>query len=100
MGTLDFASTMSMLDSRVRKNGQSRYIARSRSRPSSECRARQVVIAEPKPYQPGNIKRHCAQLNTQGIARRSSMRRVLAREVGRLPIFSVAISLITVEDQK
>ena len=33
-----------------------------------------ALTAAPKPYQPGSIRRHCAQLNTQGMARRSSMR--------------------------
>ena len=41
--------------------------------PCSGCSASQASTAEPKPYQPGSISRHCAQLNTQGIARRSSM---------------------------
>ena len=56
--------------------------------------------ALPKPYQPGSISRHCAQLNTQGMARRSSISRVFLREAGRLPMFSVAISVMTVEAQK
>ena len=48
--------------------------------PSSGCAASQALTAVPKPYQPGSISRHCAQLNTQGIARRSSMRvELLAR---------------------
>ena len=68
--------------------------------PWSGCSAIQVSIALPKPYQPGSIRRHCAQLNTQGIARRSSIARVFLREAGRLPMLSVAISLITVEAQK
>ena len=42
--------------------------------------ASHASTAAPKPYQPGSIRRHCAQLNTQGMARRSSMRcRALAR---------------------
>jgi ribosomal protein S14 len=57
-------------------------------------------MALPKPYQPGSIKRHCAQENTHGIARRSSMARVFLREAGRLPMFSVEISLMTVDSQK
>ena len=60
----------------------------------------QVSTALPNPYQPGSISRHCAQLNTQGMARRSSISRVFLREAGRLPIFKVAISVITVEAQK
>ena len=58
------------------------------------------LTAEPKPYQPGSISRHCAQLNTQGIARKSSIAVVFLREAGREPILSVAISVITVEAQK
>ena len=58
------------------------------------------MAAVPKPYQPGSIRRHWAQLKTQGIARRSSMLRVFLREAGRLPILSVAISPITVDSQK
>ena len=56
--------------------------------------------AEPKPYQPGNIKRHCAQLKTQGIARRSSMRIDALRDAGRLPMLSSVISLIGVDARK
>ena len=54
----------------------------------------------PKPYQPGSISRHCAQPNTHGIARRSSMRREFVREAGRLPMFRFAISPMTVDSQK
>ena len=68
--------------------------------PFSGCSAIHVSTALPKPYQPGSISRHCAQLNTQGMARRSSMARVFLRDAGRLPMLSVAISLITVEAQK
>ncbi len=42
--------------------------------PSLGRAASHALTAAPKPYQPGSISRHCAQLNTQGIARRSSMR--------------------------
>ena len=59
-----------------------------------------VSTALPNPYHPGNINRHCAQLNTQGMARRSSISRVFLREAGRLPMFRVAISVMTVEAQK
>ena len=83
------ASTMSMFASRAWKNGHSRYMACSIAMPSSGCAASQALTAVPKPYQPGSIRRHCAQLNTQGIARRSSMLRVCLREAGRLPMFSV-----------
>jgi hypothetical protein len=60
----------------------------------------QASTALPKPYHPGSISRHCAQLNTQGMARRSSISRVFLRDAGRLPMLSVAISVMTVEAQK
>src|SRR6516165_11065781 len=68
------ARTMSMFDSMVVKNGQSLYMAWSVPMPSSGCALTQFLTAVPNPYQPGNITRHCDQLKTQGIARRSSMR--------------------------
>ena len=74
-------------------------IARSTDKPSPGCAASHVLTAVPKPYQPGSISRHCAQLNTHGIARRASMLRVCVREAGRLPMFSVAISPITVDSE-
>ena len=42
--------------------------------------AHQDSTAVPKPYQPGSIRRHRLQLNTQGMARRSSMRCEAVRE--------------------
>ena len=39
------------------------------------------------------MTRACAQLNTQGMARRSSMRSDFVRDAGREPIFSSAISV-------
>ena len=68
--------------------------------PLSGCCATQISTALPKPYQPGSISRHCAHENTQGMARRSSISRVFLREAGRLPMFSVAISVMTVDAQK
>ena len=68
--------------------------------PLSGCSAIHASTALPKPYQPGSISRHCAQENTQGIARRSSIARVFLRDAGRLPMFSVEISLMTVDAQK
>ena len=65
--------------------------------PLSGLSAIQASTALPNPYQPGSISRHCAQLNTQGMARRSSISRVFLREAGRLPMLSVEISVITVE---
>ena len=93
------ASTMSMLDSMVRKNGQSRHISPQIAMPSGRA-AHQDSTAVPKPYQPGSISRHWLQLNTQGMARRSSMRCEAVREAGRLPMFSSAISAIGVEARK
>ena len=60
----------------------------------------QAVTAEPNPYQAGNISRHCAQPKTHGIARKSSTRVDFLREAGRLPMWRLAISLITVDSQK
>src|SRR5579863_10256858 len=100
MARLDFASTMSMFDSSVRKNGQCLYMARSRSSPLSGLSAQKTSTAEPKPYQPGSIRRHCAHENTQGIARKSSIACVFLRLAGREPMLRVAISVMTVEDQK
>ena len=56
-----------------------------------------MATAVPKPYQPGNITRLWAQLNTQGMARKSSMVQSALREAGRLPMFKLAISEITVD---
>ena len=94
------ARTMSMFESIVVKNGQSRYIACKVLSACFGCAAINARTADPKPYQPGSIRRHCDQLNTQGMARRSSMRVDLVREAGRLPIFRLAISPITVASQK
>src|ERR1700738_237006 len=44
----------------------------------------QALTALPKPYQAGSINRHCAQLNTHGMARRSSIRDDGLRDDGRL----------------
>ena len=68
--------------------------------PSVGWLAIHALMAAPKPYQPGSISRHCAQLNTQGMARKSSMRVDGLREAGRLPMLSLAISPITVDSQK
>src|SRR5580692_1887111 len=81
----DLDSTISKLSTVARKNGHASSI--SRSNPLSDARS-----AWPTPYHPGNITRACAQLKTQGIARRSSMRCELERDAGREPIFSSEIS--------
>src|ERR1700722_13070115 len=100
MARLDFESTMSMLDSVVRKKGQFLYIARRCSSPCSGSASMNSSTAAPNPNQPGSIRRHCAQENTHGIARRSSIAWVFLREAGREPMLRVALSEMTVEDQK
>ena len=61
------------------------------SRAAAPC-PRTPASAWPTPYQPGSMIRACAQENTQGIARRSSIRSDLVRLAGREPILSPAIS--------
>ena len=92
-----------MFDSRVAKNGHSLEhrlqggdALASRRAPS----AIQSPMAEPKPYQPGSSRRHWPHEKPQGIARRSSMRRVDLREAGREPRLSSAISAIGVAAKK
>ena len=68
--------------------------------PSPSKSDSQPSTAVAKPYQPGSITRHCDQLNTQGIARRSSILPVCLRADGREPMLSVEISLITVDARK
>ena len=89
MGRLDLASTISRLETTERKNGEA---ACRRASVASRVRRRRRRGAEPKPYQPGSMTRACDQENTQGMARRSSMRLEAVREAGRLPIFRSAIS--------
>src|SRR5579862_6305910 len=100
MARLDLESTMSMFDSIVRKNGHWSTMSCKRFKPSAGCAARYAFTAEPKPNQPGSIRRHCAQENTHGIARKSSIDIDFLREAGREPMLSVAISVMTVEAQK
>lgn len=57
-------------------------------------------MALPKPYQPGSSMRHWPQENTQGMARRSSMRPVAFLLAGRLPMLSSMISAIGVALKK
>ena len=87
---------MSRFDSTERKNGHDWCISRSSSilprRDSTQC-----STAAPKPYQPGSIRRDWLQLNTQGMARMSSMVCVARREAGRLPILSSESSVIGVD---
>ncbi len=66
-----------------------RMLARATRRP--RCRSR---------TSPGSMSRHWPQLNTQGIARRSSMRVDAVRDAGRLPMLSSAISAIGVAPRK
>ena len=91
-----------MFDSTLRKNGQRSCISASSASPpgGSSWASSQASTAEPKPYQPGSISRHWPQLNTQGIARRSSMRVDAVRDAGRLPMLSSAISAIGVAARK
>ena len=83
----DFDSTISRLSTVARKNGHASSISRNRAGSANER------SACPTPYQPGNMTRAWAQLNTQGMARRSSIRSELVRDAGREPIFRSAISL-------
>ena len=98
------ASTMSMLLSRVVKNGHWRNIfcnsASAALRPCGPSACRNCSTAEPKPYQPGRVSRHWPQLKPQGMARRSSMRWLALREAGREPMLSCAISRIGVALKK
>ncbi|MNV75942.1 hypothetical protein D3C71_1692690 [compost metagenome] len=97
------ASTMSMLDSRVRKNGHWRYIFCSRASwvlGSLPSRFTNASTAEPKPYQPGSVRRHWPQLKPQGMARRSSIFWLALRLAGREPMLSSAISRMGVELKK
>ena len=91
-----------MFDSTLRKNGQRACIS-AQERAVAVRRAASAShasTAEPKPYQPGSISRHWPQLNTHGIARRSSMRVDAVRDAGRLPMLSSAISAIGVDARK
>src|SRR5215510_12328385 len=62
------ASTISIFESSVAKNGHSEAIACRRGMPLSGWASTQAVTAEPNPYQAGSIRRHWAQPKTQGIA--------------------------------
>src|SRR3982751_5352690 len=67
------ASTMSRLDSSVRKNGHCLYMRRSRSMRrarSSGSSPSQARTAEPKPAQPGRAMRLWPHEKAQGMARR------------------------------
>ena len=75
------------------KKGQSAAMARSSSISAD-------FTAEPKPNQPGSMTRDWAQLNTQGMARRSSMAVEVEREAGRDPILRSAISAMGVAARK
>ena len=58
------------------------------------------LVAQAFRSKPGSISRHWLQLNTQGIARRSSMRVEAVRDAGRLPMLRPAISAIGVDARK
>src|SRR5438034_9224371 len=78
---------MSMFDSSIWKNGHSQYIACSIAMPRFGFASSHALTTLPKPYQPGSMSRHCAQLNTHGIVRRSSIPAEGFRDDGRLPMF-------------
>src|SRR5689334_11395305 len=91
---------MSRLESVARKKRHSRAMRESSSQPSSPCLFVYAATADPNPYQPGSITRHCAHENTQGIARRSSIAFDFFREAGRDPMLSSLISTIGVVARK
>ena len=84
-----------MLDTTVRNHGHRSCISRNSA---SEPRPRRPSpsTAVPTPNQPGSIRRHWLQLDTHGIARRSSMRPELVRDAGREPMFIVDSSTMGV----
>ena len=86
---------MSRFESTLRKKAQLRYISRS-----SSMSPFQASTAVPKPYQPGSMSRDWLQLNTQGMARISSIVCVACREAGRLPMFSCESSAIGVDSRQ
>ncbi len=88
-----------MFDSVARKNGQRAFMSDKSAMPPAFS-ATKASTAEPKPYHPGSISRHCPQPNTHGMARKSSMRVEAVRDAGRLPILSSAISAIGVDARK
>src|ERR1700730_13242253 len=97
---------MSMFDSNAANNGHCLNMTRrififfataALLAPSS---ASHSPTALPKPYQPGNSRRHWPHEKPQGIARKSSILCVDLREAGREPMFNAAISAIGVEAKK
>ena len=90
----DFASTISRLLSVAARKGHPATISRSSPRSAKS------PSAAPAPYQPGSMIRACAQLNTQGMARKSSIASDVVRDAGREPILSSAISVIGVAARK
>ena len=95
-----FASTMSMFDSSVRKNGQSRYIACSRPMPS--CR----MVRQPRLHRGAEAvpagQHQTALRPAEHPGNRAQVFDAprFLREAGRLPMLSLAISVITVDSQK
>src|SRR3546814_15144266 len=67
-----------------------------RAMSASSALSLNAVIAWPTPNQPGSMTRACAQLNTQGIARRTSILVLLVLLDGREPILRPEISEIGV----
>ena len=78
-----------MFDSTLRKNGHCSCISRSSASALGVAARATSSTAVPKPYQPGSISRHWPQLNTHGIARRSSMR--VRRRARRRPAADVEL---------
>ena len=95
------ASTMSMLDSSVLKKGHcAPSSAASASAPFvARPSADELLHGEPKPNQPGSVRRHWPPAEAPGMARRSSMLGPL-REAGREPMLSSAISRMGVALKK
>src|SRR6266702_4298523 len=77
------ASTMSMFESTVRKNGQSSCIACSIAIPFPDCVVVHALTAAPNPNQPGSISRHCAQV-LDALAARARRRTAADIEAGDL----------------
>jgi len=85
------ASTISMFDSTGGEEGPlvQHFLAAARARPGRP--ASHSLGRTRRPYQPGSIRRHCAQEKTHGIARQPLDRAGLrARSPGGLPMLSSA----------
>ena len=83
------AQAISAFESRAEKNGHSRSISCSSSRPCSETAASRAL---PSPNQAGRTIRACVHEKTHGIARKPAMSRVSRRRAGREPSWRREIS--------